>query len=115
MEAGRLRKRPDGPHRRLKQNTRLRCAIAMDNASKETAGVERTIRRGRVGGRRRRWMLVAVLCTVLASVGAAGVLPRVSGEAAPRTGWYFSSGQWRADLRTVAAAVHYMFQQEAGN
>lgn len=82
----------------------------MDNASNKTAGVERTIRRGRVGGRRRRWMLVSVLFTLLASVGVAGVLPRVSGEAAPRTGWYFSSGQWRADLRTVAAAVQHLLE-----
>jgi hypothetical protein len=58
---------------------------------------------------------VALLCLAL---GAAAVnqlwaqAPDPAPRATGRTGWYFRSGQWQADLRTLAAAYHYVMADD---
>ena len=32
-----------------------------------------------------------------------------------RVGWYLSSGQWRADMRTLASAVRFIVNSDAGS
>ena len=52
-----------------------------------------------------------VLGLVLAGVAFNSLLPKVPLKGSgthTRAGWYLSSGQWRADARTLASAVEYV-------
>jgi len=64
-----------------------------------------------------RWLgLVGLLLlTTFTWIGLAGLPPggSIRDRNGPlRFGWYLRSGQWRADLRTLAAAVAYVVDQD---
>jgi hypothetical protein len=65
----------------------------------------------------RRWIAGALLLavTVGAWAGFDQLMPKVPGglrNGQSRLGWYLSSGQWHADVRTVASAANYVFSPD---
>jgi len=67
-----------------------------------------------------RVKLLGLSLLVIQSVSFAAlcfVAPKGSSRdqtASTRTGWYFSSGQWRADARTLVAAFEYVIDWASG-
>ena len=66
-----------------------------------------------------RWLGLLSLLLIAASAWIAPGLLQPGGplrdRSSPlRAGWYLRSGQWRADLRTLVAAVAYVVDQDEG-
>jgi len=64
---------------------------------------------------RRLGLVGLLLLTTFTWIGFAGLPPGGSlrDRSGPlRFGWYLRSGQWRADLRTLAAAVAYVVDED---
>ena len=69
----------------------------------------------RARARSRRLMLAALL-SLPATLGATE--PQPVGTSTPKCShtvtWYFQSGQWRADIRTVKAACEFLIEDDSG-
>ena len=66
-----------------------------------------------------RWLGLLGLLLIAASAWIAPGLLQPGGPLRDRSGplragWYLRSGQWRADLRTLVAAVAYVVDQDEG-
>ena len=70
-----------------------------------------------------RWVALVLLALTLGGTALVQVLPpprptptapssRAGHSADGGLGWYFQSGQWRADARTLAAMVRYLVSPE---
>ena len=64
-----------------------------------------------------RWIASAFIlaATIGAWTGFDQLMPKMSSGmpgGQSRLGWYLSSGQWHADVRTVAAVAHYVFSPD---
>lgn len=74
-----------------------------------------------------RMIGAAFLCLLLVAVAMFHALPApgkperiaasapVRGVSAHSINYYFQSGQWRADMRTLAAMFHYLMTPDTGN
>lgn len=59
-------------------------------------------------------LLVILSVSFAALCFLARKVPRRDQADSPRAGWYFSSGQWRADARTLVAVFEYVMDWASG-
>lgn len=76
------------------------------NNNRRASGVARAVRPG----------LTLLLILLLAAAALGRLVPSVRDGmpgAKARGGWYFRSGQWQADVRTLAAAFQYIMDDDS--